>query len=38
MHAGGFEQLEALYLETLRAASGPPAVTDGKAPRSRPNT
>ena len=32
------EQVEALYLETLRAASGPPAATDGKAPRSGPNT
>lgn len=32
------EQVEALYLDTLRAASGPAAATDGKALRSGPNT
>ncbi len=30
------EQVEALYLETLRAASGPGAETDCKTPRSKP--
>lgn len=32
------EQVEALYLDTLRAASGPAAATDSKAPRSESNT
>ena len=32
------EQVEALYLDTLRAASGPAAATDGKAPRRGSNT
>ena len=31
------EQVEALYLDTLRRASGPTAATDGKAPRSKPH-
>lgn len=32
------EQVEALYLGTLRARAEPTAATDGKAPRSGPNT
>lgn len=32
------EQVEALYLDTLRAPSAPGAATDPKTPRSKPNT
>ena len=32
------EQVEALYLDMLRAASGPGGTTDPKTPRSTPNT
>ncbi len=32
------EQVEALYRDTLRATYEPAAATDGKAPRSGPNT
>ncbi|NLF53870.1 MAG: DUF2132 domain-containing protein [Thauera phenolivorans] len=32
------EQVEALYLDTLRAATGPTAATDRNTPRSKSNT
>ncbi|AVR89502.1 VF530 family DNA-binding protein [Thauera aromatica] len=32
------EQVEALYLETLRTGSRPAAATNSKVPRSTPNT